>query len=299
MANSGRRCKWCNLLIEFRDGYWRVIGENTRYCVKHDGRHEPEPISGEAPTSQEEIRQLDPELYEQAATHVAEVHEKLAGGASTGEQPPGIVPSLLPAKLAELGIGVARPMSGTASIVCNWRQDGNPPFNCKLPANHSGEHSPAAARGTEESAGPRINEIATAILNAPIPNNSSDDVRLKVITGVLSEYLGGARQSLGPRFKADTLFGVFCGGNPESIPKDRPIFWEGWQRVADYVNHAAAPSPTPRPRCPKCRSDNLHIASKGRVRCFGCFLDYTIENIQSFAQFFSAQKEAGGQNEGR
>jgi ssDNA-binding Zn-finger/Zn-ribbon topoisomerase 1 len=35
--------------------------------------------------------------------------------------------------------------SSRSQVICNWRQDGNPPFNCKLEANHAGPHSPISS----------------------------------------------------------------------------------------------------------------------------------------------------------
>lgn len=37
-------------------------------------------------------------------------------------------------------------------------------------------------------------------------------------------------------FKADTLFGVYCQGNPTLYITADGVNWDGWQRVADYVN---------------------------------------------------------------
>jgi hypothetical protein len=35
--------------------------------------------------------------------------------------------------------------------------------------------------------------------------------------------------------KADTLFGIYCDGNPASVPEGKAIFWKGWQRLEDYI----------------------------------------------------------------
>jgi hypothetical protein len=41
--------------------------------------------------------------------------------------------------------------------------------------------------------------------------------------------------------KADNLFGVYCGGNPMNLPNaPQPIFWEGWTRIANFVNRRDA-----------------------------------------------------------
>lgn len=51
-----------------------------------------------------------------------------------------------------------------------------------------------------------------------------------------------ARASTGTReIKADTLFGIYTGGTPMTLPNaPQPIYWEGWQRIADWLNNKAS-----------------------------------------------------------
>lgn len=69
-----------------------------------------------------------------------------------------------------------------------------------------------------------------------------DAVRKLVVP---AERVDAARVGL---VKADNLFGVYCGGNPESVPgirhwmRNMALFWEGWARVADFVNRKLAAS---------------------------------------------------------
>lgn len=69
-------------------------------------------------------------------------------------------------------------------VVCNWRQDGNPPFNCKLPANHFGEHSPNAAQPTGEAGAEGLTRFETLDLILPRMGMPEDGV---FITLQLSE----------------------------------------------------------------------------------------------------------------
>jgi len=106
-----------------------------------------------------------------------------------------------------------------------------------------------------------------------------------------------------PEFKADNLFGVYCAGNPLSVPQDKPIFWEGWQRVANYVNSklAAAPSVAGTPpvaRCPKCDAELCVIVAEQEYQVDGVAITcqkscgYQVFPgwaLSDFAQFFPAQ----------
>jgi hypothetical protein len=55
------------------------------------------------------------------------------------------------------------------------------------------------------------------------------------------EWRACAVDAGGEGMKADNLFGVYCGGNPMNLPNaPQPIFWEGWTRIANFVNRRDA-----------------------------------------------------------
>jgi len=84
-------------------------------------------------------------------------------------------------------------------------------------------------------------DIASEILRNTYSVSELEQQVVELPKGIALSVAGTPR-----KFKADNLFGVYCGGNPLSVPQDKPIFWEGWQRVADYVNRfPAEPLRTP------------------------------------------------------
>jgi hypothetical protein len=52
--------------------------------------------------------------------------------------------------------------------------------------------------------------------------------------------------SLRPPLQADTLFGIFCNGQPETIPSQPGLWWGGWQRLADWLNQGSLRTPESR-----------------------------------------------------
>ena len=44
-------CMYCQKSIQFKDGYWRALEENTRYCKEHDGRHSSEAAHPSEPSA--------------------------------------------------------------------------------------------------------------------------------------------------------------------------------------------------------------------------------------------------------
>jgi transcriptional regulator with XRE-family HTH domain len=55
------------------------------------------------------------------------------------------------------------------------------------------------------------------------------------------EWRAGAVDAGREGMKADKLFGVYCGGTPMNLPNaPQPIFWEGWTRIANFVNRRDA-----------------------------------------------------------
>ena len=268
MANSGRLCKWCMRVIEFRDGYWRVVGETTRYCSQHDGRHEP--ISGESSPPVYGTFQEQP---------FGSGNMQLTGGASAGEQPP----QPWPEPICVCGIR-------KSARVHDVKATGEPETGCHVFAARP-------VSGTEPQFEHEVDRRAQTIIDANPGTTLTAAYRGVAID---SAAAGGTEESAGPRVPQieALILDIYRYRNLWDVPD----ITHGSVSLRNLIHKhlAAAPSLTPRPKCPKCGGPVVlrHVLSSCPsfcgVQCPRCLPEATwfINSIDDLAQFFSAQ-EAG------
>lgn len=113
----------------------------------------------------------------------------------------------------------------------------------------------AAASGTESAPAkykfPRSAELLDLLENEPDRAAKIESLNLVFSSMAISldeSYPASSLTQAGlPReVQADTLFGIYCDGNPNNTPwmsvamsHNKERFWQAFQRIADYVNRAA------------------------------------------------------------